>query len=308
MSVCIIGGNGFLGSHITDALLAAGEGVRSFDRQPEAFRPPLGGVEYVAGDVTDPDAVRAAVKGARVVIHALTTTTPKTSNEKPVFDIETNLIPVVRMLDACVAEKVERVVYLSSGGTVYGVPQVSPIPETHPTNPICSYAVVKLAVEHYLGMYQTLHGLDHVSLRLSNPYGPRQNPNAAQGAVAVFAARALAGEPLTIWGDGSVVRDFIDVRDAARAVRAAALGPARNLTLNLGSGEGTSLNGIVAALEAALGRPVAVERTEGRSFDVPRSVLDIARALDSLDWTPRIDLGQGIADYLAWLRETEFVT
>ena len=305
MSICIIGGNGFMGSHITDALLAAGQGVRSFDLNAEAYRAPLDGVEYIAGNVTDPDAVRAAVKGARVVIHALTTTTPKTSNEKPVVDIETNLIPVVRMLDACVAEGVERVVYLSSGGTVYGVPQVSPIPETHPTRPICSYAVVKLAVEHYLGMYHALHGLDHVCLRLSNPYGPRQNPKAAQGAVAVFAGRALAGEPLMIWGDGSVVRDFLDVRDAAWAVVAAALGPARNVTFNLGSGQGTSLNAIVAAIETALGRPVAVERTEGRSFDVPRSVLDITRALDGLDWRPRIDLDEGIADYLAWLRETD---
>ena len=305
MSVCIIGGNGFLGSHITDALLEAGQRVRSFDLRPEPFRAPLDGVEYVAGDVTDPEAVRTAVKGARVVIHALTTTTPKTSNEKPIFDIETNLIPVVQMLQACVAEGIERVVYLSSGGTVYGVPQVSPIPETHPTNPICSYAVVKLAVEHYLGMFTALHSLDHICLRLSNPYGPRQNPNAAQGAVAVFAANALRGDPLTIWGDGSVIRDFIDVRDAADAVRAAALGPARNITLNLGSGEGTSLNGIVTAIEAVLGRSVAVERTTGRSFDVPRSVLDIGFTLDNLNWRPRIDLGQGIADYLAWLETTD---
>lgn len=300
--VCIIGGNGFLGSHFTDALLAEGNAVRSFDLRPEAYREPLDSVEYVLGDVTDAEAVRSAVRGSQVVVHTLTTTTPKNSNDDIAFDIETNLTATVRLLESCVAAGVERVVYFSSGGTVYGPPKVVPIPEDHETAPICSYAVVKLAVEHYLGMFQALHGLDYVCLRLSNPYGPRQNPALMLGAVSVFADRALAGEPITIWGDGSVVRDFVDVRDVAKAARAAALGDAANITINIGSGTGTSVNEIVAAIEAVLGHPVKIERAAARDFDVPVSVLDITRAREVLDWNPEIPLETGIADYLDWLK------
>ena len=299
--VCIVGGNGFLGSHITDALLEGGHSVRSFDLRPEAYREPLDGVEYVFGDITDAEAVRSAIRGSQVVIHTLTTTTPKTSNDDIAFDIETNLTATVRLLESCVAEGVERVVYFSSGGTVYGPPKVVPIPEDHETTPICSYAVVKLAVEHYLGMFQALHGLDYVILRLSNPFGPRQNPALMLGAISVFANRALAGETITIWGDGSVVRDFIDVRDVASAAMAAALGDAANITLNIGSGSGTSVNDIVAAIESVLGHDIAVERTEARSLDVPVSVLDISRAVEILDWQPTISLADGIRDYIAWL-------
>ena len=156
------------------------------------------------GDFTSDSDVASAVIGCDVCFHLISTTLPKSSNLDPVFDIETNLMGTVRLLNQVVKSGVGKVIFLSSGGTVYGPPQEIPIVETHPTNPICSYGITKLAIEKYLELFYQLHGVDYTVLRLSNPFGERQRIESSQGAVAVFLGKALRGEKIEIWGGENI--------------------------------------------------------------------------------------------------------
>ncbi len=301
----VLGGKGFLGSHLVDGLLRQGYSVRVFDRANIA---PLNDpataqrVEWVDGDFTSEADVAAALTGCDVVFHLVSTTLPQSSNADPVFDIETNVAGTARMLNHAVRHKVKKVVFISSGGTVYGIPRQVPVDEDHPTNPICSYGITKLAIEKYLHLYRTLHGLDYTVLRLSNPFGERQRIQASQGAVAVFMGKVLRGEKIEIWGDGSVVRDYVYVGDVVDAM-IKAIGPTGDeRVFNIGSGAGVSLNTILDTIEAVTGRKAERTYTAARSFDVPVSVLSIARAKEALGWTPATSFKDGLQRLTVWMQ------
>jgi UDP-glucose 4-epimerase len=300
----VLGGAGFLGSHLTEALLARGARVRVFDRENVDLRN-LEGVsgpwEFVGGDLGSESDQERAVEGAQSLFHLVSTTIPATSNQDPAFDVETNLLATVRLLERARSVPIERVVFVSSGGTIYGRPLHIPIAEDHPTEPLVSYGVVKLAVEKYLGLYHHLYGLSYRVVRLSNPYGPRQRAGGAQGAATVFLARVHAGQPIEIWGDGGVVRDYIFVKDAVEGMLAAHDHPAASGTYNIGSGTGTSLKDLVAAIGEVTGRAIDVRYTPGRAFDVPANVLDITRARRELGWAPRTSLEEGLRLTWDWL-------
>ena len=183
---------------------------------------------------------------------------------------------------------------VSSGGTVYGIPQAVPIPETHPTDPICSYGITKLAMEKYVALYRQLYGLEGVVLRVANPFGPRQRLDAAQGVVPVFLGKALRHEPLQIWGDGTTVRDFLDVADVVTALLAAAQYKGAESLFNIGSGKGLSLNQLIALLEQQLNRSLDVQYLPFRGCDVPTNVLCIDRAKEALNWAPKISVADGL--------------
>ncbi len=300
MDVLVIGGNGFIGSHVVDECLARGYGVRVLDRRPEAFRDPLPAVDYAVGDLGDPPAVFEALAGVDAVIHLASTTVPATSNLDPVGDITGNLVATVRLLDTMRKAGVRRLVYLSSGGTVYGIPERDPVPEEHPLRPISSYGVVKVAIENYLAMEGHLHGLTHVVLRASNPYGPRQGHRGIQGLIGTLLWKAARGEGAEVWGDGSVVRDFIHVRDLARLCVLAAQSP-RSACWNAGSGEGRSVAEVVEMVRRVAGGP-DVERRLARAFDVPRVVLDVARVRRETGWSPGTPLDKGMAETWDWVR------
>ena len=306
MRCVLLGGAGFQGSHIAEALLAAGHSVRIFDRPDRDHEAPQSlrdNATWLEGDFINPADTNAAVAGCDVVLHFVSTTLPKASNENPAYDVETNVIGTLRMLEHCVRHRVRKVIFISSGGTVYGVPRQVPIPESHATEPTCSYGIGKLAVEKYLSLYHTLHGLDYCVLRVANPYGERQRVASAQGAVTVFLDRALRGLPIEIWGDGSVVRDYIYVGDVARAFVAAVGYSGDERVINVGSGEGRSLKDIVSAIEKTLGRPVKVNYLPGRPFDVSSNVLDISRAARCLNWRPKVTFAEGLARTATWLQE-----
>lgn len=308
-STCLVlGARGFIGSHLTDALLAAGAHVRAFDRPgiqavkglQEDNRPGLSSLE---GDLVSTKDIDMALTGVDVCYHLVSTTLPKTSNLDPAYDIETNLLGTLRLLDAAVRHKVKRVVFTSSGGTVYGNPSHTPIAESHPTEPTCSYGIMKLAIEKYLALYQQLHGLQHTVLRLANPYGERQRIEASQGAVAVFLGRALRGEAIEIWGDGSVVRDYLHISDVVRALIAAATSGSANQVFNIGSGQGSSLNTLLSAIREVTGKDLNVSYQPGRGFDVPVNVLDVTRAEKELGWAPQTNLQTGIAQTWQWIQQ-----
>ncbi len=293
MRTMVLGGTGFIGSHLVDRLLAEGHQVRVLSRSPERFRAPLPGVDYRQANLSDIPALVEALTGVEVVYQLISTTVPSTSNRDPIFDIESNLIGMVRLLQVIRDSGVRRLVYLSSGGTVYGAPEVLPIPESHPLHPICSYGVVKVAVENYLHMFHELHGLDYVVLRASNPYGERQGHYGVQGIIGTFLNKIRRGEELEVWGDGSLVRDFIHVADLARLCVLA--GASERVGIyNAGSGSGHSIRVVLDFMEQAVGRSLPVLWREGRSFDVPRVVLDIAKAGGDFAWQPEVALADGI--------------
>lgn len=298
MKILVLGGGGFIGSHLCDALLLAGHRVRVFEYPgikplcpPEALRQ----IEWMEGDFTNPIQVDNAVQGCEVIYHLISTTLPKTSNDNPVYDVETNTISTIQMLQSACRHQIKKIVFASSGGTVYGIPQQIPIAEEHPTNPISSYGISKLAIEKYLHLFYTLHGIDYCILRLANPYGERQRATASQGAVAVFLNKALCGETIEIWGDGSVTRDYIYIADVISAMLKTMQYQGEQRIFNVGSGVGVSLNQMLADMESILGKTVERVYLPSRNFDVPANVLDIRRIRHAFDWTPQIEFKDGIA-------------
>jgi UDP-glucose 4-epimerase len=302
MRVLVIGGNGFVGSHVVDALVAGGLDVTVYDRSFERYRSALSSVTYVKGDLGNKGELDHVLsKEIDQVIHLASSTIPKTSNDDPVFDVQSNLVETLSLLDMCVKHRVKRVIFTSSGGTVYGIPRSLPIPEEHATQPICSYGIVKLAIEKYLALYKHLYDLDYVVLRLANPYGTRQDPSGSQGAISVFMGDMLNDRPLRIWGDGSIVRDFVDVRDVARLYHLAVISDVESGTFNAGSGVGTSLRELIAVMAEELGVSPKILREPSRGFDVPTIVLDSEKAKRIFAWEPNIPLREGIREVAGWM-------
>jgi UDP-glucose 4-epimerase len=217
--------------------------------------------------------------------------------------VQSNVIATLQLLDAMVEKKVGRIVFISSGGTVYGAPKYIPIDEKHPTDPEVSYGITKLAIEKYLHLYSHLHGIKQVSLRVANPYGERQRVETAQGAVGVFIHNVLKGTPIEIWGDGNVQRDFLHVSDVAEAFAKAVTYTGETSVFNISSGIGTSLNSLMSMIEEVSGAPVARNYKPGRSFDVPVSVLCNKLAQDDLGWSPRISMKDGIFRTFEWAKK-----
>jgi UDP-glucose 4-epimerase len=180
---------------------------------------------------------------------------------------------------------------------VYGIPQQVPIPESHPTKPICSYGITKLSIEHHLALENQLHGLDYQVVRLANPYGVRQRTTAAQGAIAVFLGKILRGESIELWGDGSNVRDFIYVTDAMSAILTLLAENCSERVLNIGSGEGFSLMNVLDTIRNVTGIVPQLQLAPSRSCDVASNVLSIERARQTLNWRPLVSLEDGIARF-----------
>ena len=306
MKFTIFGGGGFIGSAIVDRLLGEGHAVRVFERPRVApYRDflPTEPLEWGTGDLLSAHDVAHAIDGADTVIHLVSTTLPKSSNDDPAYDVSTNIIATLNLLDAMVAKGIRRIIFISSGGTVYGTPQYVPIDERHPTEPEVSYGIVKLTIEKYLQLYQRLHGIRATVLRVANPYGERQRVETAQGAVGVFLHRVLSGQPIEIWGDGTVMRDFIYVGDVADAFVRATAYEGGTTVFNIGSGVGTSLNELVRAIGEVTGVPVTCNYLPGRAIDVPVSVLDCALAQRELGWSARVSLPDGLARTVGWLKQ-----
>jgi UDP-glucose 4-epimerase len=306
MKIAIFGGGGFIGSTIADRLLLDGHSLRIFERprvDPYRAFTASEDVEWMTGDLMSTHDVGEAVDGVDAVMHLVSTTLPKSSNDDPIYDVQSNLVATLQLLNLMVARGVKKIVFISSGGTVYGNPCYLPIDEKHPTDPLVSYGITKLAIEKYLQIYQAMHGIKANILRVSNPFGDRQRIETAQGAVAAFLSRALRGLPIEIWGDGSVARDYLYVGDVAEAFALAVAYDGAHSVFNISSGKGTSLNEVIRLIEQVTGEPVQRDHRPGRAFDVPVSVLDNTLALRELGWSPKVSLEDGIQRTAAHMRK-----
>jgi len=301
----VLGGAGFIGSHIADALVENGYAVRIFDlprRKMTNVAHLLDRVEVIEGDFTNEADLERALPGADYVFHLVGTTLPQSSNENPTYDAESNLIATLRLLQLARTRDVKKIIFISSGGTVYGVPQTIPIPETHPTFPVSAYGITKLAIEKYLHLYHHLYGMDYVVLRVSNPYGERQQSvGAQQGVVPVFMNRLRRGEPIIIWGDGSVVRDWLYVKDVAQAFVLALKNTSPHRIFNVGSGVGLSLNELLAMLSRVAGITPHVSYTASRPTDVPCNVLDTTRIRAEWGWSATTPMEVGLTRTWDWV-------
>lgn len=250
------------------------------------------------------------VANADVVHHYAWGSLPASANANPGDDLAGNVGPLIAMLEALHRRGDGRVIFSSSGGTVYGRPQQLPVPEDHVLAPINAYGAGKATAEIYLSLFRSMHGMDCRIARISNPFGAGQNISRGQGAATTFIHHAMADEPITIWGSGTVVRDYIHITDTAQCLAILANAPKHaEHIFNIGSGVGISLNDIVAGLEACLGRELKVKRTEPRPIDVPVSVLSIDRAREILGWAPSLSFAEGLLRTLRDLSlKTQFST
>ena len=291
----VIGGNGFLGSHLVDELAALGHEVTAFDRfSADSTSYAATGVRRIVGDFLNRADVADAVAGQDNVWHFLSTTTPASAENDPELDVRTNVTASIALFELAARAGVEKLYFASTGGAIYGDQPHASIAEEVLPQPISPYAIGKLAIEGYLRYFERKQGLQSVSFRISNPYGPRQRSNKKQGVIPIFLQRVADGLPLTVFGDGSMVRDFIYVEDAARRMASVAGKPTAHSLYNIGSGNGTSVSAVIDVVREVTGRDVSIESHPQPSTFVVHSVLDSSRFDSEFDSAAILPLGEGI--------------
>ena len=309
--VLITGGAGFIGSHLVRAYLAAGDEVTVLDDLSSGKAENLpDGVRLVRADVRSPEARSLAATGGFAILnHHAAQMDVRRSVEDPLYDAQINVIGLLNVLEGARAGGVRRVVFASSGGTVYGDGAATPTLESSAKLPASPYGTAKLTSEYYLATFAQLFDLEAVCLRYSNVYGPRQNPHGEAGVVAIFGRRLLAGEPVTIYGDGEQTRDLVYVEDVAAANVVAAersLPPLEGLdarAYNIGTGVETTVNQLTQIMVRATGSTSAIGHAPARAGEILRSALDVSKAARELEWRPRVALADGVARTLRWIRE-----
>jgi UDP-glucose 4-epimerase len=307
-SVAVTGGAGFIGGHVSAALAAAGHRVLVIDDLSTGAAANLSGVtgnvELLEADVAGPK-LQPALRGAgvHVICHLAAAIDVRASVTDPVQDALRNVVGTVAVLQAACESGVGKVVFASSGGSIYGSATPPPVAESAVVAPESPYAASKAAVELWFQTFQRLHGLRWTSLALANVYGPRQDPRGEAGVVSLFGARLLAGRPTTIYGDGTQTRDFVYVSDVADAFLAACERPVDGLRLNIGTGIETSVRELHTELANLCGAPDEPLTGSARLGELHRSALDASLARRILAWEPRTELRGGLAETVAWLRQ-----
>lgn len=243
----------------------------------------------------------ALVTDQDLIFHLVSTTNPSSSNNHIEAELDDNIAFSTRLLESCVAKQVKKIIFLSSGGTVYGN-AICPIPETASTNPISAYGIQKLTIEKIFQLYHYLHGIDYNIIRLANPYGPYQRPNGKLGVLTTFTFKFLHGEPIHVYGDGSVIRDYIYIDDAINAILNISLGTPQHHIYNIGSGQGTSIKELIQLLHDTLKADVPVGYEHKRNVDLHENYLSIQRYEDEFGSLISTSLSEGILKTAEFLR------
>lgn len=294
----ILGAGGFIGVNLAQALILDGYEVFCFDRIHCRHWPQK--VVPIRGEFVDIPPELLAVLEDAIVYHLISSCRPSqrtdTAADEVIYDVATTL----RYLECTRGRKI-RWVFVSSGGTVYGPDVLCPTREDAPTNPICSYGLVKLTLEKYFALYKKLHGTDFVVARVSNPYGPGQDPLRGQGVIAALIYRALAGQAVEIWGDGENVRDYIYIDDAVHGLIELAVSGKSGEIYNLSSGKGSTINELTNVINRVLGLRVNTNYADARISDVRKSILDSNKLHQLTGWIPKVSLDDGIKVTSEWI-------
>lgn len=312
MNIAIIGGAGFIGTNLAIHLSKeTTDNITVIDREDFYFNTlralNLPRVTYKAASFSLESDFDDQVRGQDVVYHLASTVIPGNSNKNIPDELNANIVVTAKLLDACVRQEVKKVIFISSGGAVYGKKGTCPIEEDMVTYPISSYGVQKLAIEKLLYLYHYQNDLDYRIIRLANPYGPYQRPNGKLGVVTTFVYKALTDGRLEVYGDGSVVRDFIYIEDAVRGIKNIVDGEHDLRIFNLGSGKGTSVNEVISAIKSTIREDLEVEHIAGRSTDVPVNYLDISRYEGIYGKLNPISLEDGIRKTAEFMRKSGMV-
>lgn len=297
-SVVVIGGNGFIGRHVTRALKEEFE-VRVFDRPGIASEE---GVAFFPGDLAaGPEELHPCLAGCRTMVYLVHLAGNSPHRDPDMLSLVKNLELFLTALEAAAKSGIQRVVFFSSGGAIYGNPKTIPIPESHPLEPISAYGLCKLTMEKYLAMFCSRHGMNHVALRPSNPFGPGQDFRRLQGVVSVFMHRILQDQPIEIWGDGKGRKDYFAVEDLGAAVAAILHHPEARGPYNVGSGQGRDLLDIVSSIERATGKKARLEYKQKQDNDVPEFVLDCSRLTSLTGWAAKTSFDDAVRKLAAWM-------
>lgn len=300
----VIGGAGYIGTHLVPELLATGRRVTVLGRRTITDYELPQGVAYVTGDFARLDLISGLLDCHQEVIHLAYATVPNTSFENPLADLLQNLPPTVQLFSE-VADRGGKLVLVSSGGTVYGEAIKLPIREDHPTKPISPYGVTKLTLENYAHLYAVTHGLKFICIRPANAYGVGQRPFVGQGFIATAVASAMKGLPIKIFGQSGTIRDYLYVSDLAAGIVSALERGALSETYNLGSGEGFSNMDVIKAITPLIresGSVVGVEHLPERAFDVKANVLDSTKLQAHTGWKPKIAFDDGLRHTCEWIK------
>jgi UDP-glucose 4-epimerase len=307
MKVLVTGGAGFIGSHVVDMYVANGYQVVVVDDLSTGRAVNLNpAAKFYRLDIRDPK-LRQIFETERpdYVNHHAAQIDVRRSVAEPIFDADVNILGSINLIECARQYGVRRLIYISTGGAVYGEPEYLPCDENHPVNPICQYGASKHTVEHYLYMYKVNYGLDYTVLRYPNVYGPRQDPHGEAGVVAIFTGQMLRDEQVVINGDGEQERDFVYVEDCARANLLALQAEQGLGILNLGSGQGTTVNEIYRRLRELTGYRREAVYGPPKLGETRRIYLDASKARRELDWQPRISLAEGLERTVEYFRKVE---
>ena len=292
----VVGANGFLGSHLVAALLDAGHNVRMFDRYTSGEVPTATDrVEVIRGEFLSRTDLEAAVDGMQLVFHFLSTTTPATSESDPTLDVRTNVAQSIELWESCVQAGVEHVYFASTGGAIYGPQNHDVYVEDDRALPVSPYGIGKLTIEHYLHYFRQLHGLRSTIFRISNPYGPGQHPNKLQGLIPIALRQIMRDLPVTVLGDGSMVRDYVYVGDVVQMIMRVVAADPEHEIYNLGSGRGTSVLEVLDTIREVVGHDFPIRHAAVPATFVDRVVLDAGRFRREFGDVPLTDLGRGVA-------------
>ena len=296
LKILVTGGAGFIGSHIVDAFIRDGHTVSIVDDLSSGRRENVNAsAQFYECDIRDRAALENIMQEGRfeVVCHHAAQIDVRRSVADPALDASVNLLGLLVLMECCVKFGVRRVIFASSGGAIYGEQDAFPAGEEHPTRPLSPYGISKLASEHYLYYYHTIHGIDAIALRYANVYGPRQNPHGEAGVVAIFATKMLKSERPIVNGDGKQTRDYVFVEDVARA-NLKALQCRGIQAFNVGTGKETDVNEIYRLIKQHTGFPFEAEHGLEKKGEQRRSVIDAARINRVLGWSPTVGIEEGL--------------
>ncbi|NUQ79994.1 MAG: NAD-dependent epimerase/dehydratase family protein [Bacteroidetes bacterium] len=303
--ILVTGGAGFIGSHLTDAFIAAGHEVCVVDNLYSGFRHQVNSsARFIEMDIAD-RAIETIFLDFRpeVVVHQAAQMDVRKSVSDPMFDAKVNILGSINLLESCRKYEVRKVLFASTGGAIYGEQDYFPADENHPLRPVSPYGICKATVEKYLFYYHTVYGLSYISLRYGNIYGPKQNPHGEAGVIAIFAKKLLAGAQPVINGDGLQTRDYTFVGDVVKA-NLLALNHQGSGVFNVGTGHETTVNELFHLINSGLGTGANEVHAETKAGEQRRSVLSSAKIKSEMGWAPSTTLKDGLPETLRWFSET----